>query len=395
MKKLATISHISIISTMVILMVLSGTVSADASTLQISSTVTPSSIVPGNEFYIQLSMTNTGTNKIDSIKIRGLNIDSPLKAESPIYLDNLGALDYNKVLSQSMKFKVPASASSGFYRAEFSIDACDTSTCKSYTHYAVVTVQSQSGIELEITPAIFQPGKVVNVTFIIKNKAAAISNVNVQWTSNFSSPIGTSNNFFITEIGTQSTVSIPVSISTFPGTETGISTMTVTLSYNDQTGSMITTTFNIGILVKSDINLLTSSEAPDSIIPGSKGTVSIKISNAGDDIKFLVIKVSSDDLNLNPDMIYVGNLDSDDYDTEKIVISAEKSLKPGIYDITMTMSYQDVFGEEYTNTTVIPVEIFSRESVQPPNYTLTAFGLVVLVIIISFVVFRIRRKRSE
>mgnify|MGYP002813445958 CR=1 FL=1 len=233
--------------------------------------------------------------------------------------------------------------------------------------------------------------KATNATFIIRNKASTIGNVNIQWTSSFASSLGKSSNFYLSEIGANSQVELPVTISIYPGTQTGINTMTISMTYNDQTGTTKTSTFNVGVVVRSDIKLLTSLESQDVLVPGSKGTASVKISNAGDDIKFLVIKTSSDSFDVNPKTIYVGNLKSDDYDTEKLTIASVKSLAPGTYNLIVGVEYQDIFGKSYTEESVLPIQISSSDSIQKADYTLPIVVFFIIVLIVAIVLYR-RRK---
>jgi len=390
MKKTAISIGIVLLALIVLSM---STAMADSSALQITTSTTPSSVVPGNDLYIQLAMTNTGVSKIESVKIRNLKVDSPIITDSPIYLDSLGSLDYNKVLTQSMKFTVPANTSSGFYRAEFLIEACDSNTCKSYVQYSIISVQSPSGIEIKITPDTFEPGKVTNSAFIITNKASSIKNINFQWASNISSPLGTGNNFYIPEMSAGSEIVLPLNITTVPGAETGVTTITVTMTYSDQTGTTRTATFNIGVLVKSNIELLSSIDSQDVIIPGSKGAVSVKISNAGDDIKFLTVQASADSVDVSPKTIYVGNLKSDDYDTEKFTVNVGDGTSPGQYNMTLVMAYQDIFGEKHSTKSVLQFDVSSKDSVAKTDYTLTVAIVVAIVLIIGYLVYRRTRRK--
>ena len=116
--------------------------------LQISSATTPTYIQPGNSGVIELTITNIGTATASSIKASLVNIDSPIQAKTPMYLEDLGSLEAGKSTSLVFRFTVPSGTSSGYYTVQFKIRYCDGSTCKDYIQYALITVQSPTALEI-------------------------------------------------------------------------------------------------------------------------------------------------------------------------------------------------------------------------------------------------------
>jgi hypothetical protein len=88
----------------------------------------------------------------------------------------------------------------------------------------------------------------------------------------------------------------------------------------------------------------------------------------------------------SPGEVYIGNLKSDDYDTEKINLQIG-NVSTGIYKLGIELSYQDVFGQSYNEKREIPI-VVSSPAERPDGYFIFA---IVIIIIIAFL-FRIRKR---
>ncbi|MCX6819205.1 MAG: hypothetical protein NT129_04375, partial [Candidatus Aenigmarchaeota archaeon] len=90
-----------------VFMILLSSLSLATQTLQISSATTPSTVAPGNDGYITLTITNVGTTYVDTLKIKSIKIDSPIIMKSTLYQDSLGSLGPTKATSATIRFDVP------------------------------------------------------------------------------------------------------------------------------------------------------------------------------------------------------------------------------------------------------------------------------------------------
>ncbi len=103
--------------------------------------------------------------------------------------------------------------------------------------------------------------------------------------------------------------------------------------------------------------------------------INIVFSNAGNEkIKSLFVKLSSD-IDVSPKEIYIGDLDVDDYDSERVSVSPI----PGKHFINITAFYRDAFEKEHEENFVI--EFVVPEKKEESDYT-WIYALVVLIAII-------------
>ncbi len=106
-----------------------------------------------------------------------------------------------------------------------------------------------------------------------------------------------------------------------------------------------------------------------------EGTLSVVFSNSGsEDIKALYVRLDSA-LNLWPKEIYIGDLERDDYDSERIHL--EKI--PGRHRINVTAVYRDSFEREYRKRFTLEVTIPEEEEKEEFGLTYIVLGLAIVL----------------
>ncbi|MBI5061239.1 MAG: hypothetical protein HZB67_02915 [Candidatus Aenigmarchaeota archaeon] len=372
-----------------------------ATSLQIQATATPKTVIPGNDFFVEVKITNTGATAIQNVRMKSLSVDPKLVQVTPVYLSDLGSLGVGMSISSLVKFRVPESTGSGFYPIQFSIEACQTSACEDYTTSTIVTVQSPSMLSLKsVDPTTLKPGETETMRFVLSNTGDAnTTNVLFSWKDPSGNilPLGSDNRKFLSIISADTDATIPVTVIVSPDAKSGIYPISIDVSYTDSTGSTQNIGSTVGLSIAGNYNFIASLETQDIVAPGMKGTAEIKIANAGtQDANFLTIKVlPSDPLQqITPSEIYVGNLKSNDYDTEKFQFVSNGT--PGVYPLKIELTYKDPYGQSYDEVQSIDVRISSKNEV--PNTSGIPWLVVFLVAVIAFFVymdFRRRRKKNK
>ncbi len=144
--------------------------------VQVVSNSTPQKIAPGEQFIVQLTIANIGSEKADKIVVSLLSLDSPLTSKSSSII-NLGSLEAGKSVSTVFVFVSSKDTADGFYSIMFNIDSCQ-SACLTFSHVAVVEVKSPA-TNFEISFQSYSDGIVsLSVANIGINPAIAVS-VNV------------------------------------------------------------------------------------------------------------------------------------------------------------------------------------------------------------------------
>ncbi len=184
---------------------------------------------------------------------------------------------------------------------------------------------------------------------------------------------------FIKQIKTGSNATVQFRLSINPSAKIGTHSIALVLNYyNEIKDKKISETKNIPLKIEGDIDFIVTPEEY-SAVEGKNGNVVIKIANAGtEEAQFVTLTAEGQ-------TIYIGNLKSDDYDTESINIKPSRS---GPYPINLQLSYKDIFGREYAKNFTIEVNVAVSE--KSPDYT-AAYILIAAVLIVAVVFYKKRR----
>ena len=353
----------------------------------------PSQAVPGSDGYIELKISNVGTASIESVKIKTLRFDKEILQKGLTYLDDLSSLDTGKSTSAIIKFSVPSSAPPGYYSAQFIIQACQSSSCKDYVHDSLIVVQSPSILDINLSlPEKIRPGEISGIVFHFSNKgSSAINNLVFVWSEQTGTllPKGSDNRISVEELMPGRSSDVPVSIVSNPDAKSGLYSIKLNAIYTDNIGVKHEINSTTGVLVSGDFNFIATIESQDIIAAGRGGSINIKISNAGtENAQFLFANATKSDFTgVLPESVYIGNLKSDDYDTEKFYLMAP--AKAGSYPFKLTLIYSDIYGKKYSEEKQVYVVVSESKT----SYSAEPFTVVLVVIIVLLAAyFRIPQK---
>lgn len=165
------------------------------------------------------------------------------------------------------------------------------------------------------------------------------------------------------------------------------------IEYYDSTGTKQGVTKTIGVQVSGKPDIFVSIDKADLFTEGSRGTVNINVINKGfADVKFLNIKLLSTDNYdvISVDEVYIGNLDSDDTDTEEFEIQIKKNVPPGKIPLKIEVSYKEENSNiDYVNLRNVELNVLSKEEYAQKmpqagiiSLLLTAAGAIIGIIIL-------------
>jgi len=240
-----------------------------------------------------------------------------------------------------------------------------------------------------------EPGKSLNLTFDLKNEGigdAKDVTISIDHTSDFIVP-QSSGEIFIDNIEASESKALIFPLTVSPSASIGTSTIPVNLSYYDETRTNLYKEANeIGTTITGTYNFILTVDSQDVIAQGTTGSITIKISNAGSQqAKYLTVKVlPSNNFDLSPTTIYIGNLNSDDYDSEKLMLAANS--QQGSYPINLQLNYQDDFGKAYSEVFSVNAKISSKSEYSSANQTQSPLPIILVVIIVIIFVFVLYKK---
>lgn len=368
---------------------------ANAFTISIQSSANPSTIAPGNSGYLEFVITNSGTSPV-KVDMTSLTVDSPISLDT--YSKSLGTIAASSSGSAIIRFTVPSNTASGFYSAKANIKVCN-SVCEDYIKYLIIKVQSPSTIEITAEPDSLKPGENETITLTLKNKGETINNLVLTWEdpSGKILPLGSDNRKLISKIDTNSASLVPLRVIVSPDAEQGIYPLSIRMSYDDQTGTEQNISSKLGLRIIGDFNFIVSLESQSLVAPGMSGTADLKLANAGtQEAQFLTINFlkSGPIVQIKPSVIYVGNLESDDYDTEKIGFKVSDA-SPGEYPLNLEISYKDIYGKEYTGKYSVDLIVYSKEFVASQQSNQNWIIYLIVIIIIAYLLYRRFRKKRR
>lgn len=172
-----------------------------------------------------------------------------------------------------------------------------------------------------------------------------------------------------------------------PDAESKVYKLPVELRYADRAGSSYSLNNSIALLVKTQPDYQIDIIDTDIYTSSSRGRVTLGLSNKGtSEIKFVSMEIQpSDDYEvLSPSRVYIGNIESDDFDTAEFDMFIKKSWEKEV-PIKVLLSYKDAFNQELNKYIDVNLPLYSgSEAVKYGLVTKSNFlsNLIILLIMI-------------
>ncbi len=185
-----------------------------------------------------------------------------------------------------------------------------------------------------------------------------------------------------------------------PEAKAGVYQVPMEVGYSDNLGKKYFKNATIGIIVGSSPELRLTIDESEIYEKGKSGEVIIKIVNRGvTDIKFATLRImpSEDYKILSADQIYLGNIDSDDFETADFKIYASNTKKDDI-NVPLTLEYRDANNKEYKENVNLTLKIYS--SSEAKKFGLKAGNgfvgnLIILLIVAVGLLYYIRHRKKK
>lgn len=264
--------------------------------------------------------------------------------------------------------------------------------------------------KVESVPDEIVAGGKANVEFTLKNLAnTQVRDITLKLDLSGSAtpfaPVGSTTEKRIEKLEAGEEESVIFRIISEASAEPKVYKIPLTLTYSDEAGTTYTKSDIIGLLISSDPELQLYMEESDTFMGGTKGSVIVSVSNIGaTQAKFvsIVLAQSKNYEIIGPDRTYIGNLDSDDFDTAEFRLYVDESLNNTKIPIVVTVTYKDAYNDEHTREFGLELPIYSREHLirlgeisanggsNPVVYAIVA----IIVLYILYRLFFRRKKRS-
>ncbi len=249
--------------------------------------------------------------------------------------------------------------------------------------------------DISISPATVEPGKRVSVSIELKNDLDdSVENVGVSLKLDLV-PFApeTSSDSVIDKIKSDKSSTFNIGLIANPDAEAGVYKIPIVISYRVPNQTVpVTQTSTISLTVNAKPKLDLSAEG---FLLAGKSQLNVKITNSGlAKARFLEVNMNDGNYKiLSPNKVYIGDLNSDDFDSFTLEIYSQN---PGTIIVPVNLVYKDFANNEYSEARELTMKVYSTQEainlglIQKSNTGLYV-GLIILVIILWIVYSRVRK----
>ncbi len=340
----------------------------------------PYPVEPGSYFKMWIKLENSGVDKANDVSFE-------LIPEFPFSLDKnenalreIGKLDVGDEIVLEYKIRVNKDAVVG--KNDLKSRYCiQKGLC--VTHDFNISIQARDAIlavaDVSAIPSEIAPGEIAEVKVKLNNVAESLmENIRVKldiyeklstatsitYNELPFTPIGSTNEISLNKLDKGETNDITFRLIADPDAEPDVYKIPVVLTYNDEVGKNYTRNYVTALIINDEPNIYAVVDETTIGKGGGTGTVDIKFINKGlSDVKFLDVELKeSDDYNLLASkMEYIGNLDSDDYETAEFELSVKKTREEFV-NLLLNIKYRDAINNEYEEDIEVPLYLYGSSN---------------------------------
>ncbi len=348
----------------------------------------PFPVEPGEKFDLWVKVKNIGSDTADDVYVTLIETKT-FSIDGPNTRIVGGIQPAQEALLKFEDIRVADDAIEGINKIEFLLGLGGIYPGVVFSKKLDIEIKSVEpllNIRVETDPKVLSQGSPAKLNITLENiENSVIEDIKIRLTlPNEIVPIGTSVEKKINRLLPRQSSSLTYEIIPLGDALSKAYKIPINLTYRDEIGNKFDREEAIGLLVGSEIDIDVSIKETDIIRRGQKGKVTIGVSNIGpSDVKFLVLEVlpSKDYEVLSNTKEYIGNLESDDFETTEFNIFVKKKDPK----IRVSITYKDNFNQEKTKLIDLELKTFSFFEVR--RYSLvegrnTLLYLIYLAIII-------------
>ncbi|MAE42168.1 hypothetical protein CMO93_00220 [Candidatus Woesearchaeota archaeon] len=227
------------------------------------------------------------------------------------------------------------------------------------THDAILSVDAVTTDKKTL-----EPGSSNNVKIKLSNKADSVLKdvkVRLELDSTHFVPLGSTNEKSIYQIPARDDYEFNFKLLVNPEAGSGVYQVPLKIAYSDELGKGYFKNGTIGLIIGAKPDLSITLDTTDIFEPKKAGEVVVKVVNKGvTDIKFMNIRLMpGDDYRiLSNEEEYLGNIDSDDYETAEFDIFVEKNKEKKAV-LPVVIEYKDANNNDYKETVPLTLNLYS------------------------------------
>jgi len=260
------------------------------------------------------------------------------------------------------------------------------------TRYPTLNIR---GIKTQ--PEAISPGKDAVLLFTLENLAdSAMKDIDIKL--NLSSDITSSGEVAekkLKFIESGGIADLMFNIKAMPGSKGGIYQVPFTLTYTDNLGTPYTQTGLISIEVSSKPELIISIDSTEVSKLNSIGDVDIRITNTGlTNLKFATVEIMDSDKFkvLSSDVVYIGDIDSDDFGTATFKLSAKTGKD---FDIPLKISFRDALNNDYSENVNVNLRMLSSAELGKKSPLMGIITTIIILFLVLVLLIKSWRQKAK
>ena len=234
-----------------------------------------------------------------------------------------------------------------------------------------IKVQSRDAIisvdKFATEPLVVEPGSKTKLTILLKNYATSllrdvkvVLDLGNSETAPFS-PVGSTNEKVLTYMEPQSSKSIEFELLVDPDAVSKTYKIPVSIRYYDSLSKTYNKSNLVTVVVGGEPDVSIYVDSSTIYKAKSYGEMTVKIVNKGlPDMKFVNVRLfnSSKYRIISPSEVYIGNIDSDDYETADFKLYIEKNSDKKVI-LPLAVEYKDANNKNYKNIVNLELPLYS------------------------------------
>jgi len=369
----------------------------------------PDPVGPGEYLTLRFKIENLGTKPISNLYVK-LDPSYPFSLDNPEdaikFVGNLwGGLegDYGVVVKYSVRVADDAAEGVNKIRLEYKSDESNLWTELEFDVNVRAIFDQVFVKEIDVEPEVIHAGDEANITFTLVNLGDTTMK-DITLGLDFTSasipfvPYTELSEKRIKTLKPGQVGKLRFRIRADPNADSKLYKIPVTLQYTDMINNKYTKSDVLGLEIGGKPSLLVELEESAVLTPGSTGEIVISIVNNGEtDVKFLEVVVgeSEEYVLIEGATQYIGNLDSDDYETVKVKLHLRSNSTR--FELPVSLRYKDSLGNSYTHTATLKVPFFTSE--EAIKYGLvkksrtTGALVTIVIIVVGLLIYRFFKRR--
>jgi hypothetical protein len=258
--------------------------------------------------------------------------------------------------------------------------------------------------KVKSSPEAITPGEKASIDITFKNIAEILLKkirVKMKLGATPLAPIGSTNEKAIEKIDKKEEAKIRFDLIAEPDAKSGVYKVPVEFLYYDNLGNSYNRNSTIGLIIGSEPDLSVNIDSTTVYQKGKAGSVTIKIVNKDvNEIKFLNMKLAESEAYtiISSNMEYVGNIDSDDYETAEFKIFVKKTEEKKVI-LPITLEYRDANNMEFVNKVNLELPLYSTSEAKQLGLVKgngkIGFIVIILVVGVGLFIYHRWKKRKK